>query len=209
MTAFRVPPGRAGLLRLRHSLTVAQAGADLLARKLTMLSAEANRLSEAADAAGRRWHSAAAEAQQWLERTAQLDGDRVIDLTAPPATATIEPRWTSLMGLRYVTGVTCSLPGRPADRSPIGSSARARAEAAVRTAVPLAAEHAAAVHAVGVVERESRLTRQRLRALERRRIPRLHEALERDQPQTEEVAAMPPPRSRRHANVVAQAATSR
>ena len=187
MTAIRVPPGRAGLLRLRRSLAVAEAGADLLARKLAMLGAERDRLARAATGSGRRWAGAAAEAQRWLDRTAQLDGDRVIGLHVPADAATVRTDWTSLMGLRYVSRTRCTLPVRPADDVPAGGSALARAEAAVRDAVPLAAAHAAAVQAVRVVDRETRVTRQRLRALEHRRIPRLREALTRAQAQVDEL----------------------
>lgn len=49
--ARRTPPGRAGRLRLRHSLDVAERGADLLERKLRILRAEHERLLRAEAAA--------------------------------------------------------------------------------------------------------------------------------------------------------------
>ena len=96
MTALRVPPGRAGALLLRRRLAVAEAGADLLTRKLSMLSVERVRLSAAADQAARRWRDASVEAQRWLERSAMLTGDRGLRLAALPPSATATFTWINV-----------------------------------------------------------------------------------------------------------------
>ncbi|RZU53388.1 V/A-type H+-transporting ATPase subunit D [Krasilnikovia cinnamomea] len=187
MTALRVPPGRAGALVLRRRLAAADSAADLLRRKLAMLSAERDRLLRLADESAKRWHHRAMEAQRWLDRAGALGGDRGLRLAALPPSATASYTWTNLMGLRYPTAVECVLPDRhPDDVSP-GSSALVCAEAAVRAAVPAGAEYAAARRAVDVVERETALTRQRLRALEHRWIPRLGAALAVAQAQLDEL----------------------
>ena len=55
-TSPRTPPGRAGRLRLRHSLDVAVRGADLLERKLQILREEHQRLLQAEESATQAWH---------------------------------------------------------------------------------------------------------------------------------------------------------
>ncbi len=186
-SGIRVPPGRAGMLVLRRRLAVAEAGASLLARKLTMLAAEADRLTAVADAAAGRWHTTAAEAQRWLVRAAQLDGERTLRHASPPPSATVAVTWTNLMGLRFPTRAACTVPVRRPDDAPAGGTAVLLADAAVREAVEAAAQHAAAVTAARVLTVEIGLTRQRLRALEHRVIPRLREVLRRRRAQVEEL----------------------
>ncbi|MEV4701806.1 V-type ATP synthase subunit D [Actinoplanes sp. NPDC049316] len=181
----RVPPGRAGILILRRRLAVAEGGADLLTRKLTLLTAEADRLAARVAATEREWHTAASAARRRLSRAAGVGGERSLRLAALPPAAQVSLTWASLMGLRYVTETRCELPERPPTAAPPAAAALA-ADAAVREAVRAGARHAAAAHAVGVVAAEVRLTRQRLRALERRRIPALREALAQAHAQVEE-----------------------
>jgi V/A-type H+-transporting ATPase subunit D len=187
--ATRVPPGRAGILRLRRRLAVAEAGADLLARKLTVLSVEADRLATVTAATGQQWHTAARNAQRSLDRAAQLAGDRGVRLAALAPQARVDVHRTALMGLGYPAGATCDLPARPADEPPPADAALMLAESTVRIAVPAAARHAAAVRAATTVNREAELTRRRLRALQHRRIPGLREALAQAVAQVEELEA--------------------
>ena len=58
----RTPPGRAGRLRVRHSLDVAVRGADLLEQKLRILRSRHQRLLRAEEAAARAWRELLAEA---------------------------------------------------------------------------------------------------------------------------------------------------
>ena len=64
----RTPPGRAGRLRLRHSLDVAERGAQLLEQKLRVLRAEHARLLTAAETAGHAWGERLSEAERWVLR---------------------------------------------------------------------------------------------------------------------------------------------
>lgn len=187
--AVRVPPGRAGILLLRRRLAVAEAGADLLARKLTVLSVEAVRLETLAVASGQRWRAAAREAQRRADLAGQVSGDLGIRLAALPPLARSQVRSTTLMGLRYPAEASCELLSRPPDGPLPGSAALMLAERAIRAAVPAAAEHAAAIRAAMIVHGEVELTRRRLRALEHRRIPGLRQALVRAVAQVEELEA--------------------
>ncbi|WP_127509017.1 V-type ATP synthase subunit D [Actinoplanes solisilvae] len=175
--AVRTPPGRAGVQMLRQRLAVTEAGARLLARELTVLGIEAERLNAEATATGGRWHEAARRAQRRLDRAGQLVGDRGIRLAAPPGGAEVTLHTTMLMALRYPDGVDCDLPDRSPAASPPADAALVDAERAVREAVAEAARHAVATRAARIVAHEAELTRQRLRALEHRRIPALREAL--------------------------------
>ncbi|GAA0815694.1 V-type ATP synthase subunit D [Spirilliplanes yamanashiensis] len=181
------PPGRAGVLWLRRRLAAADAGAGLLTRKLVMLTAEARRRDAEAHAAEDRWRALAAEAGRRLERAGMIDGDAAV--TAAGGPATVDVRWATLLGVRYPATATCAAPARPPGAAPAGGSAALQAEAAVRAALPAAARCAAAARAAAEIDREVTLTRQRLRALQRRWIPRLAAALRSVQAQIEEAEA--------------------
>ncbi|MFD1662106.1 V-type ATP synthase subunit D [Streptomyces caeni] len=169
----RVPPGRAGRLRLRHGLDTALRGADLLERKLRLLLDRERELRRAADEAGRAWRERLAEAETWLVRGLLLGGERALADAAPAARARVDVAWTSLMGVDHPSGASVAPPVRsPSERTP-GNTALAHAETAYRAAVRAAAEHAAARTAAEVVGAEAGRTGQRVRALRRHWIPRL------------------------------------
>jgi len=189
MRSVRVPPGRAGILHLRRRLAVAEAGADLLARKLTVLSVEADRLTALTATTAGQWHAAARDAQRRLDLAAQLAGDRGIRLATRPPQARADVTYTAVMGLEHPAEVTCDLPGRPPDGPVPAGPALAVADRAVREAVPTAARHAAAARAAAIVNHEADLTRRRLRALEHSRIPALRDALARAVAQVDEMEA--------------------
>ncbi|WP_198668655.1 V-type ATP synthase subunit D [Streptomyces triticisoli] len=169
----RVPPGRAGRLRLRHSLGTALRGADLLERKLRLLLDRERELRRTADEAGRVWRDRLAEAETWLVRGVLLGGERALTQAAPADRAGVDVEWTSLMGVRHPSAVSWTAPVRsPAERTP-GNTALAHAEEAYRAAVRAAAEHSAARTAAELIAAEAETTRQRVRALRRHWIPRL------------------------------------
>ncbi|WP_083462313.1 V-type ATP synthase subunit D [Kitasatospora griseola] len=178
MTTFRTPPGRAGRLRLRHSLAVAERGAELLERKHRILRAEHQRLLRAEEAAASAWHERLREAEGWLLRGLLLSGEAALAAAVvgvAPADATAHR--TTSVGVRYPTDVTCATPDRsPAVAAP-ANTALVRAETAYREAVRAAAEHAATAAAVRIIGAEVLSTGQRVRALRRHWIPRLSEAL--------------------------------
>jgi vacuolar-type H+-ATPase subunit D/Vma8 len=167
------PPGRAGRLRLRHSLATALRGADLLERKLRLLLDRERALRRTADRAGRLWRERLAEAETWLVRGVLLGGEGALAQAVPADLAGVEVEWTSLMGVRHPSAVSWHAPARsPAQRTP-GNTALGHAEAAYRAAVRAAAEHCAARTAADLIAREAEATRGRVRALRRHWIPRL------------------------------------
>ncbi|MFE9172158.1 V-type ATP synthase subunit D [Streptomyces kebangsaanensis] len=173
----RVPPGRAGRLRLRHSLGTALRGADLLERKLRLLLDRERALRRTADEAGRRWRDGLAEAETWLVRGVLLGGERALAEAVPADRAGVKVEWTALMGVGHPSAVSWTAAVRsPAERTP-ANTALAHAEAAYRAAVRAAAEHSAARTAAELIAAEAETTRQRVRALRRHWIPRLRREL--------------------------------
>ncbi|EST36443.1 V-type ATP synthase subunit D [Streptomyces roseochromogenus] len=169
----RVPAGRAGRLRLRHSLATALRGADLLERKLRLLLDRERAERRAAEEAGRVWRERLADAESWLVRGVLLGGERALAEAVPADQASVEVRWDALMGVRHPAGVAWTGPVRsPAEPTP-SNTALAHAETAYRAAVRAAADHAAHRSAAELLAAEAARTRQRVRALRRHWIPRL------------------------------------
>lgn len=83
------------------------------------------------------------------------------------------------MGAHHPSEVSCTVPARPPTAAAPGNTALINAEAAYRRAVAAAADHACNRAAARIVGAEALSTRQRVRALQRHRIPRLQEALAR------------------------------
>jgi V/A-type H+-transporting ATPase subunit D len=193
----RIPPGRAGVLWLRRRLAVAERGTTLLRQKLTILAQQASRLREDRDATAHAWQTLDADARTWLTRAALLGGEPAVRPATGTAPLTVELRWTTVMGLRYPAEPIVHLPDQPADRPALGSAALVRAEALYRDAAVAAVRHAAAAAALAAVETETAATRQRLRALERRWIPRLTQALGAAELQIAELEAADAVRRRR------------
>ncbi|MFI7413432.1 V-type ATP synthase subunit D [Streptomyces sp. NPDC049627] len=176
--ARRTPPGRAGRLRLRHSLDVAERGADLLEQKLRILRSEHQRLLRAEQEAARVWRDALPEAERWLLRGLLLSGERALDSAAAGISpAEIAVHWATSMGVRHPASVTTSVPARPPTAAAPTNTAFVHAEAAYGRALRAAAEYAAAHAADELVGAEVLGTRHRVRALRRHWIPRLREAL--------------------------------
>jgi V/A-type H+-transporting ATPase subunit D len=176
MALRRIPPGRAGLLWLRHRLAVAHRGLDLLQRKQAILLQEAQRLRMLSDVTRREWREADAEARAWLLRAAATGGARAVRHALPGEAATITPRWTSVIGVRCAADPVVLLPDA-CDGAVFRSPALAEAVAGYRRALPAAARHAAASASYAAVRAEVTATRQRVRALERRWIPQLESAM--------------------------------
>ncbi|EKX65017.1 V-type ATPase, D subunit [Streptomyces ipomoeae] len=178
--ARRTPPGRAGRLRLRHSLDVAERGADLLEQKLRILRSEHQRLLHAEEAAARAWRDLLSEAESWLLRGLLLSGEHALDSAAEGiGSAEITIHWTVSMGVRHPAAVSTSVPARPPTAAAPTNTALVHAEAAYGRAVRAAAEYAAAHAAAELVGAEVISTRHRVRALRRHWIPRLREDLAR------------------------------
>ncbi len=172
----RVPPGRAGRMWLRRRLATAERGRDQLDRKLRILVPERQRLRIRADRRREEWHAASAEAQTWLLRASLLGGQDAIRGAAPPDLVDITVRWTSSMGLAYPDDVTLVSSGRDLPTLP-GNAAIAPAATAFRAALLAGARAAAADEAVRRLEAEIAVTRRRMRALDKRWLPWLRDAL--------------------------------
>ncbi|MEU5100490.1 V-type ATP synthase subunit D [Streptomyces sp. NPDC020996] len=179
MAQLRVPPGRAGRMKLRRSLGAARRGADLLDQKLRILRARHQELSEAERVAREHWHRRLGEAESWLRRGLLLGGEEALDALARTRPAELEVSWTSTMGVRHPGRATCTVPGRQPGEPAPPNTALVHAESAYADAVRAAAEYAAARAAARAVGAEVLSTGRRVRALRRHWVPRLEAALAR------------------------------
>ena len=172
----RVPPGRAGRLWLRSRLATARRGREQLDRKMRILVPELQRRRLQAERCRREWAAAMDQAQTWLLRAALLGGQDVVRHAVGPDLAEVELTWTTTVGLSYPVDVT--VVGPQDDTLPLAAnSAIGPAAAAYRAALLAGVRTAAAEEAVRRVEAESAITRRRLRALEKRWLPALDDAL--------------------------------
>ena len=172
----RVPPGRAGRLWLRSRLATARRGREQLDRKMRILVPELQRRRLQAERCRREWAAAMDQAQTWLLRAALLGGQDVVRHAVGPDRAEVELTWTTTVGLSYPVDVT--VVGPQDDTLPLAAnSAIGPAAAAYRAALLAGVRTAAAEEAVRRVEAESAITRRRLRALEKRWLPALDDAL--------------------------------
>jgi V/A-type H+/Na+-transporting ATPase subunit D len=170
---FTVPPGRAGRLWLVRRLQVARRGADLLDRKLLILTGELGRLREAAARTGADWDRCCADAEQWLLRAGMLGGQRAVRLAGDGQAADVTISYRLAMGVRYPASAECLIPSSATWDGCVLTGTRQAHGAALAAAV----RHAAAAEAVRVMEAEVLATRYRLRAVRDRWIPRLEQAL--------------------------------
>ncbi|MFE9924842.1 V-type ATP synthase subunit D [Streptomyces sp. NPDC005774] len=176
----RTPPGRAGRLRLRHSLDVAERGADLLEQKLRVLRSEHQRLLSMEEQAAQEWHALLSEAEIWLLRGLLLGGEQALDSAAEGiGHSEVTVHWTTYMGVRHPGTVSLSVPTRPPTAATPANTALVHAEEVYGRAVRAAAEYAAAHVAAEAVGAEVISSRHRVRALRRHWIPRLREAIDR------------------------------
>lgn len=179
MVPLRVPPGRTGRLWLRERLAVASRAADVLEEKRRVLLPMSRRLRDEADESRSRWERACGLAETWHLRAALVGGESQFHAASAyvhrPAEARIT--WRSTMGLAYPGDAECLL-GEPVAMAGLGDSAALHfAAEAHREALQAAVVHGAAQRAADLVMAELELTTRRLRAIERRWIPRLEVAL--------------------------------
>jgi V/A-type H+-transporting ATPase subunit D len=179
-TVHGVPPGRAGRIWLTRRLETARRGGEHLDRKLRILMRDHERMRILATEARSEWQEACAEADSWLLRMALLGGEDAIRVAAAPRLLQVDVTWATEMGLTYPTSVVV-VPGSEVTFDGGGSAALAPTVAAFRRATLAGARCAAAEEAVRRLEEEVSQTRRRLRAVSKRWLPWLQEALrERD-----------------------------
>lgn len=175
-TLTAVPPGRAGRRWLRRRLATAERGREQIDRKLRILFPEQQRLRILAERQRAQWVSACAEADRWLVRAALLGGQDGIRDASTVRPVTVEVRWSTAMGLSYPSGAELS-PATDDVALPVANAAIAPAAATVRTALQAGVRAAAAEDAVRRLDAEIAVTRRRLRALDKRWLPRLRAEL--------------------------------
>ena len=176
--ARSVPPGRAGRMWLRGRLDTAEKGRDQLDRKLRILIPEHQRLQTRLQRRQEAWSAAYEEAQTWLLRAVLLGGQDAIRGATPVRLADVEVTWTSAMGLSYPEDAVVRRPD-PDEEAVPGNAAVVPATRAFRAALLAGARAAAAQEAVTRLESEIAVTRRRMRALDKRWLPWLHDALAR------------------------------
>jgi V/A-type H+/Na+-transporting ATPase subunit D len=177
---IRVPPGKAGRLWLVARLAVAERGRDLLDRKRRALMVHAQRLSDEADAAERRFADTAAEAALWMGRARLAEGDSRLALLAAHVTGrpSLRIEWRRTMGVEMPEVVELR-PAPVPDLAGLGAgTALLRSADAHRALVEAAAAHAATRTAADRVLAELGVVTRRVRALEQRWIPRQRAALQ-------------------------------
>jgi V/A-type H+/Na+-transporting ATPase subunit D len=171
-----MPPGRAGRVWLQHRWEVADRGATLLETKMRILAGEQQRFVLLAERTERRWAEAVADAERWMLRADVLSGRRGLRLATEYQPAQVTIRWETTMGVTYPNRAHVRLPDPAPDAPTPDNTALVHAREAYRTALVAAAEHAAATAAREAVEKEMAATRQRLRAIKDRWVPRLEAA---------------------------------
>ncbi len=174
------PATRTSRLRLRRSLGTASRAIGVLEQKVHVLTREQRRLRHHVHETAQLWQDAGRTADVWFGRAVALGGHGQLALAATQtrghrAEAVIS--WRSVMGVAYPTEAHVAASTPPALGSVARTAALAEAATAHREAVVAALDHAAATRALELVERELLVTRRRLRALERRWVPRLQERL--------------------------------
>ena len=175
-TLTAVPPGRAGRSWLRRRLATAERGREQIDRKLRILFPEQQRLRILAQRQRTEWVSACAQADRWLLRAALLGGQDGIRAASTVQPATVEVRWSTPMGLSYPSGAELSA-ARDDVSLPVANAAIPPAAGAVRRALEAGVRTAAAEEAVRRLDAEIAVTRRRLRALDKRWLPRLRAEL--------------------------------
>jgi V/A-type H+-transporting ATPase subunit D len=178
-------------------LALARRAAEVIDQKRAVLAEEVTRAAQRAQEAQQEWQRAAAEAERWLGRAVLPGGARGLDLAlafgAGEAQALVS--WRSTMGVEAPADAELRL-GDPPDLVALGAgSALVLAARAHAVALEAALRFAAAEGARRRLQDELASTVRRLRALERRWIPRHEAALQRlelslDEMEREEAARL-------------------
>jgi len=172
-----VPPGRAGRIWLQRRLGLARHAASRLDQKLRILRTEQAHAALLLERTRPVWEERCREAETWLLRAAVLGGQAAVRPPAVAPLADVSVVWTTSMGATYPTEAVCVIPDPDPDLAPSSSSAVIEATAAYRRALDAAVRHAVAEGAARAIEAEVTTTRQRLRGVQDRWIPRLDDAL--------------------------------
>jgi V/A-type H+-transporting ATPase subunit D len=183
------PQSRAGRRWLISRIATARRGAELLDRKRQLLQREQTRLALEHDATLRHFEEAFAATEAWSARAAVLGGQSELSIacSAVPERAVVNLTWRNSMGVLHPSGAGCSFPALPPLQSAAFNAALAPAAQAACDALDAAVAHAVADHAFRRVDAELSATTRRVRAIERRRLPALEDALRRVEQRLDEV----------------------
>jgi V/A-type H+-transporting ATPase subunit D len=176
---LRVPPGRTGRRWLVRRLEIARTGADALKEKRRVLLRRRQQLEPEREQAELEWRQAARTAAELGQRALALSGQRRLRLAAFYVSGHAEAnvRWRNLLGVAIPEGAEIDF-GEAAELVPLGASVPLTlAAAAHREALAAAARHAHLQEAQRRIDNELVTTARRLRALEKRWIPRHRAAL--------------------------------
>lgn len=141
-----------------------------------MLFPEQQRLAALAARHRADWVSACADADAWLLRAALLGGQDALRGATGREPVSVQVRWATSMGLSYPSGAELS-PLSTQPPLPTANAAVGPAATAFRAALVAGVNTAVAEEGVRRVDAEIALTRRRLRALEKRWLPWLHQEL--------------------------------
>ena len=171
------PPGRAGLMWLHHRLGLAHRAASRLDQKLKILRTEQAAFALLLERSGLAWEQACRDAEAWLLRAALLGGQDGIRPPTGQPPAEVSITWTSALGTSYPSHGSCTSPEPDPGTANVSPAALVEASTAHREALQAAVEHAVATTASRAIDVEVTMTRQRLRGVQDRWVPRLESAL--------------------------------
>ncbi len=171
------PPGRAGLMWLQHRLGLAHRAASRLDQKLKILRTEQAAFALLLERSGLAWEQSSREAETWLLRAALLGGQDGVRPPAGQPPAEVSITWTNALGTSYPSHGSCMSPEPDPRIANVSPAALVEATAAHRRALQSAVEHAVASTASRAIDVEVTMTRQRLRGVQDRWVPRLERAL--------------------------------
>jgi V/A-type H+/Na+-transporting ATPase subunit D len=172
----KIPPGRAGRIWLRRRLSAAERGREQLDRKLRVLVVEQAKLRAVAESYRRQWVRACGDGSDWLLRAALLGGEDAIRQASPREPVTVSVTWANTVGVHHPQDVAIA-DDIDAATAGLSNAALTPAIRAFQQAMIAGVRTAAADEAVRRVDAEIAVTRRRMRALDKRWLPWLHEAL--------------------------------
>jgi V/A-type H+/Na+-transporting ATPase subunit D len=172
-----VPPGRAGRIWLQHRLALAGRAASRLDQKLRILRTEQAAFALLLERTRPAWEEGCRDAELWLLRAALLGGQEALRPAPDDRFADVTVAWTTSMGTTYPADVSLVFPEPDPHTTPVATAALVETTAAYRWALDAAVRHAVAQSAAEAIEAEVVTTRQRLRGVQDRWIPRLEAAL--------------------------------
>ncbi len=152
---------------------------ELLDRKRQLLLRERARFAQLLHESDVRWVSSCREAESWGLRASLLGGSSEVTLAAAPTSerASLEVTWRNTMGVRHPEDPRLSSPELQPAQAAASNSAISPAATAHRRALEAAVAHAVTTCSYEMLGAELASTQRRHRAIERRRVPFLEDAL--------------------------------